>query len=51
MSYQPLIKGGKLVMEVPKVKGLWLGVIKSVGETNLGLNRVEINLDLIKEKE
>ena len=28
------------------VKGLWLGVIKSVRETSLGVNRVETNLDL-----
>ena len=33
-------------MEVHKVKDLWLWVIKSMGETSPGMNRVEINLDL-----
>ena len=32
------------MMRVHRVKGLWLGVIKSIGETNLEVNRVETNL-------
>ena len=45
MLYYSLIKGRKLVMGVHRVKGLWLRVIRNVGETSLGVNRVETNLD------
>ena len=38
MPYYALIKGGKLVMVVHKVKGLWLRVIRRVGETSLGVS-------------
>ena len=38
MLYYPLIKGRKLVMRVHKVKGLWPRVIRSVGETSLGVS-------------
>ena len=34
------------MMGVHTVKGLWLGVIKSVRETSLKVNQVETNLDL-----
>ena len=34
------------MMGVHMVKDLWLGVIKSVRETSLWVNRVETNLDL-----
>ena len=37
-------------MGVHRVKGLWPRVIKSVGETSLGVNRVETNLDLNRGK-
>ena len=45
MFYYLLIKGSKPVMGVHRVKGLWLRVIKSVGETSLGVSLVETNLD------
>ena len=51
MLYYPLIKGRKSVMGVHKVKGLWLRVIRSVGETSLGVSRVETNLDPNQEEE
>ena len=34
------------MMGVHKVNGLWPKVIRSVGETSLGVSRVETNLDL-----
>ena len=46
MLYHPLIKGRKPVIGVHRVKGLWLRVIRSVGETSLGVSRVKKNLDL-----
>ena len=36
----------KPVMRVHGVKGLWPRVIRSVGETSFGVNRVETILDL-----
>ena len=33
------------MMGVHRVKGLWPRVIKSIGETSLGVSRVETNLD------
>ena len=45
MLNYPLIKGRKPVMRVHRVKGLWLRVIRSVGEESLGVSRVETNLD------
>ena len=35
---------------VHKVKDLWLGIIKSMGETSLWVNRVQTNLDLNRGK-
>ena len=43
--YYPLIKGRKAVMGVHWVKGLLPRVIRSVGETSLGVSRVETNLN------
>ena len=34
------------MMRVLRVKGLWQRVIRNVGETSSGVNRVIINLDL-----
>ena len=34
------------MMRVIRVKGSWQRVIKNVGETSSGVNRVTINLDL-----
>ena len=31
---------------VHRVKGLWLGIIRSMGEKSLEVNQVETNLDL-----
>ena len=45
MLYCPLIKGRKPIMGVHREKGLWLRVIRSVGETSLGVRRVKTNLD------
>ena len=51
MLYYPLIKGRNPVMGVHRVKGLWLRVIRCVGETSLGVSRVETNLDPNQEEE
>ena len=45
MLYYPLIKERKPMMGVHRVKGLWLKVIRSVGETSLIVSQVETNLD------
>ena len=41
----PLIKGRKPMMGVHRVKGLWLRVIRSLGETSLGVSLVKTNLN------
>ena len=46
MFFWDSIRGRKLMMTVLRVKGLWQRVIRNVGETSCGVNRVTINLDL-----
>ena len=39
------------MIRVLRVKGLWQRIIKNVGETSFGVNRVIINLDLNPRRE
>ena len=39
------------MMGIHRVTGLWPGIIRSMGETNLEVNRLETNLVQIKETE